>query len=417
MAFDTFEIVGKLRAINSEKIKGLDVKLSDSGWILSTLKFSVMSGTNNIIVQIKSNVKGSKTADGKFKPDANQEIFSRSKGDKDSKGENIRIPFGERKNKKWLDTVAAFKKLVIDKETTEDRKKLYAIRKAIADGSSLTDEQYKFLGVNTVDAANEAVESRARNEYLSEYDFVNAVNKFIGEVDKDDMFKVSGSVDITYDPNTKTPYKNYTVTKIERVSNDTEPKAYVTMDVFFNKDSLDVTDWVEVKEDGKKIPKVSGKAILNGKQRFYCKDKRYNIEGTFATDVIFEIPGTTKNWSMKNRFAKKFESGVNWKSVRLNLNIIDGAEIVELTEDMLTEDQLLDIECGATTLEEIKADMSGNIYGERVRKYTFRELTNSKNDVEDTAFEDSDMVLPYSAESEELESDDTNVFEDDDDDI
>lgn len=408
MAFDTFEMIGKLIPINSEKIKGYESRTSDSGYNFRTTKFSVKSGTNNIIVQVKgSGVKVETGKDGKIKPVSGQKIYSRSKGDANSKGENIEIPFAERKDKSWLDRVAVFKKYIID--TEPERSKLWKIRSEIEAGNSLTDEQYALLGVSTIEEAKAEIENRARDEYLCDWDYALAVNKFIGTVNKDDVYKVSGNVEITYDANTNTPYKNYNVTKIERVHNDTANKAIVTMDVYFNKDSLDVTDWVETKVEGKKTPDISGKAIVNGKQRFYCKDKRYNIEGTFAADVVFEIPGKNTNYGIKNTFAKKFEN-VKWKAVRLNLNIIDGAEVVELTEDMLTEDQLIDIECGAYTLEDIKKDMGGNIYGERVRKYTFGEITNKSKGVEDTDFEDEDMVLPHSAE---ITEEDEDVFDED----
>lgn len=405
---DTFEIIGTLHSINSDKIKGFESKTSDKGWNTKTLRFNVKSGSNNIMVQTKGGVKVIES-NGKIKVDPEQKIYTRSKGDANNKGENIQIPFADRKKEAVIESVAAFKKLVIDTEIKEDRNKLYAIRNAIAKGESLTDDQFKFLGVTTIEEAEEAVKKRSRNEFLHEWDYAEALNKFVNSASG--LYKVSGNVEISYDMATKTAYKNYTVTKVEKMPDDSEAHAYVSMDVFFNKESLDLENWVETKGE-KKIPDISGVAVVNGKQMFYCNDSRYNIKGTFATDVSFEIPGISKNYGIKNRFAKSFDD-VTWKSIRLNLNIIDGTEEVELTEDMLTEDQLIDIECGATTLEEIKADMNGKIYGDRVRKYTFRSLTNQSKGEEDTEFTDEDMLPPHSADADELESEDEDIFDDD----
>lgn len=402
---DTFEIIGTLHAINNDKLKGFESKTSDKGWNTKTCRFNVKSGSNNIMVQTKGGVKAIES-NGKIKVDPEQKIYTRSKG-VDGKGENIQIPFADRKKEAVIESVAAFKKLVIDTEIKEDRNKLYAIRNAIAKGESLTDDQFKFLGVSTVEEAEEAVKNRARHEFLHEWDYAEALNKFVNSASG--LYKVSGNVEISYDMATKTAYKNYTVTKVEKMPDEAEAHAYVSMDVFFNKESLDLENWVETKGE-KKIPDISGVAVVNGKQMFYCNDSRYNIKGTFATDVSFEIPGISKNYGIKNRFAKSFDD-VTWKSIRLNLNIIDGTEEVELTEDMLTEDQLIDIECGATTLEEIKRDMNGKIYGDRVRKYTFRSLTNQSKGEEDTEFTDEDTLPPHSVDADELEAED--IFDDD----
>lgn len=405
---DTFEIVGSLVSINSDKLKGFESKTSEKGWNTKTCRFNVKSGSNMIMCQVKGGVKVIEK-DGKTKVDPEQKVYTRSKGDANNKGENIQIPFADRKKESVIESVAAFKKLIIDDEVKDSRNKLWAIRKSLANGDSLTDEQFKFLGVSTVDAAEEAVKNRARHEFLHEWDYADAVNKLVNSANG--LYKVSGNVDISYDIATKTAYKNYTVTKIEKMPDDSDNYAYVTADVFFNKNSLDLENWVETKGE-KKTPDISGVAVVNAKQRFYYNDVRYNIKGTFATDVSFEIPGINKNYGIKNRFAKSFDD-VTWKSIRLNLNIIDGSEEVELTEDMLTEDQLIDIECGATTLEEIKADMNGKIYGERVRKYTFRKLTDTSKGEEDTEYTDEDMLPPHSADADELGSDEEDIFDDD----
>ena len=403
---DSFTFVGTIRPIkDSDKLKGYEEKTFDSGWTNRTLKFNVTSGTNSMIVQ----VKGGCFTDSKGSPKSENKIYTSIKG-KDGKAEKAEIPFNDRKKASWLEKVLVWKKFIIDTELPDARKELYAIRKALDDGKSLTDEQFKFLGVDNLDAAKEAVEKRARYEYLSEWDYTEVLNKYIAKVGKDDMFKVSGNIEISYDSENNTAYKNYVVTKIEKMPKETTPEAYAIIDMYFNKDAFDATDWVETPVEGEKVPAVSGVGIVNAKQSYFASNKKYNIKGTFYTDFTFEVPASKKGYALKFKLAAKFDKDVLWKHIPVKLKVVDGAETVDLTYDMLTEDQKMDVDCGCYTLEELQKSMS-NIYGEKVRKYVFDSLIPNKN-AEDTAFTDDDMVEAHSTEQDEvaIKEDDEDIF-------
>lgn len=406
---DSFSFIGTIRTIkDSDKLKGYEEKTFDSGWTNRQLKFNVTSGTNSMIVQIK----GGCFTDSKGDPKSDNKVYTSVKG-KDNKSEKAEIPWNDRKKASWLEKVVVWKKLVIDTELPEDRKKIYAIRKSLDEGTALTDDQYKFLNVDTIEAAKEAIEKRARHEYLSEWDYAEIVNKYIAKVGKDDMFRVSGNIEISYDAENNTAYKNYIVTKIEKMPADTAPTATAVIDVFFNKEAFDATDWTETPVEGSKLPKLSGVGIVNAKQSYFASNKKYNIKGTFYTDIVFEVPASTVGYALKFKMSAAFDKDVTWKHIPVRVKVIDGAPIVNLTPDMLTDEQKLDIECGCYTLEELQKSMS-NVYGEKVRKYVFDSLIPNKV-AEDTAFTDEDMVEAHSAEQEEVaitKEEEQDVFED-----
>lgn len=406
---DSFSFIGTIRTIkDSDKLKGYEEKTFDSGWTNRQLKFNVTSGTNSMIVQIK----GGCFTDSKGNPKSDNKVYTSVKG-KDNKSEKAEIPWNDRKKASWLEKVVVWKKLVIDTELPEDRKKIYAIRKSLDEGTALTDDQYKFLNVDTIEAAKEAIEKRARHEYLSEWDYAEIVNKYIAKVGKDDMFRVSGNIEISYDAENNTAYKNYIVTKIEKMPADTAPTATAVIDVFFNKEAFDATDWTETPVEGSKLPKLSGVGIVNAKQSYFASNKKYNIKGTFYTDIVFEVPASTVGYALKFKMSAAFDKDITWKHIPVRVKVIDGAPIVNLTPDMLTDEQKLDIECGCYTLEELQKSMS-NVYGEKVRKYVFDSLIPNKV-AEDTAFTDEDMVEAHSAEQEEVaitKEEEQDVFED-----
>lgn len=405
---DNFTFIGTIRPIkDNDKLKGYEEKTFDSGWTNRQLKFNVTSGTNSLIVQIK----GGCFTDSKGNPKSDNKVYTSIKG-KD-KAEKAEIPWNDRKKASWLEKVVVWKKLVIDTELPEDRKKIYAIRKSLDDGTALTDDQYKFLNVDTIEAAKEAIEKRARHEYLSEWDYAEIVNKYIAKVGKDDMFRVSGNIEISYDAENNTAYKNYIVTKIEKMPADTAPTATAVIDVFFNKEAFDATDWIETPVEGSKLPKLSGVGIVNAKQSYFASNKKYNIKGTFYTDIVFEVPASTVGYALKFKMSAAFDKDVAWKHIPVRVKVIDGAPVVDLTPDMLTDEQKLDIECGCYTLEELQKSMS-NVYGEKVRKYVFDSFIPNKV-AEDTAFTDEDMVEAHSTEQEEVaitKEEEQDVFED-----
>ena len=96
--------------------------------------------------------------------------------------------------------------------------------------------------------------------------------------------------------------------------------------------------------------------------------------------------------------------------------MLNGAQKVEITEDMLTDEQKEDLECGLITLDDIRADLGGNVYRDRVQEYQFskiaRGFTRGRND---TVYTAEDMVIKPIEEKLPEGTDD--LFDTDDDEI
>lgn len=93
--------------------------------------------------------------------------------------------------------------------------------------------------------------------------------------------------------------------------------------------------------------------------------------------------------------------------------MLDGAQKTELTEDMLTDEQKEDLELGFITMEDIRAELGGSIYGERVREYQFAKIAKGfSKGANPTSYTVEDMGI-HSIVEEVTE----DLFDDDEDEI
>jgi len=93
--------------------------------------------------------------------------------------------------------------------------------------------------------------------------------------------------------------------------------------------------------------------------------------------------------------------------------MLNGAQKVEITDDMLTDEQKEDLDCGLITLDDIRSELGGNVYGDRIQEYQFlkiaRGFTKGRNE---TIFTDDDMVIRPIEEG--LPEGTEDLFEDED---
>ena len=96
--------------------------------------------------------------------------------------------------------------------------------------------------------------------------------------------------------------------------------------------------------------------------------------------------------------------------------MLNGAQKTEITEDMLTDEQKDDLECGLITMDDIRAELGGNVYGERIREYQF--LKPAKGFTRgrvDTVYTEDDMIIKPL--EEELPDGTEDLFDDEDDEL
>lgn len=395
---NTFEIVGKLSMSKAtEKFSPYETTSFPSGWAKSRLLFNVQSAENRHML----------TSEGMYKEDGTGLVYTFTKGKTDPitheriKGENITIPWKDRNKAENIEKVAEFKKFVIDLEKYGRRYKLENAIEKQKEGN-LTEEDLKEIGIEEDKLQEELELSRKRRkEFIAEYDFTEYLNKLIssGKIDKK-LFKVSG--DIVHSEYNGKVYKKLVPSRIYLVE-DNEPQISTgQITVFFNKDSLDEGSYESTK-----------KYYVNGFVRDYDSQRKENVPVPIQL-VIDDSNDDEKVSKVVNIIKKQFiVEDESWKEFGVKVKLLDGAQKVEITEDMLNDFQKEMLELEVISMDDIRKEIGGDVYGEKVQEMVIvnvaRGFTKGRKD---TVFIDSDFVIaPVVKEEKEEQS---NQIKDDD---
>ena len=395
---NVFSFCGKIAlGKETEKFKPIERKNFTSKWMNTTVKFNCISGTNRILCVAQG---------GKWEDDAKNSVktFSKSVTDENgnvTKGTNIEIPWGKRFDKDQIDKVAGFRKFVCD---IGDTKLRYALQDLVAafEKGTATDEMMEELSIYNLDDAKAALEkSQAkRREFISEWDFAEYLIKVCqSDKLKDKKFYISGAYDVQYNPVNGKFYTNYHVNRVIMAPDDADPSTELKIDFFYGEDAWDDSACEE-----------TGKCFINGWVSYYDSNKEVRKNGFMP----FTVTVREENERKLARLKEKFETDENVKQIGLTLKVIEGAERVEITMDMLDEETREDIECGLVDFEDVKRALGGNTYGDRISEIRFEELTGDKNKPQDTTYTMSDM---HPARKEETDEEnvviETKVVDDD----
>lgn len=402
-----FEMTGKLSiSKETEKFHPYTEKTYPSGWVRKQLLFNVTCGDNRHMLTVTA---------GAF-ADGHGDICSFTKGGVDEngnkvKGESIQIPFKERLTSPKLAEIAEFKKFIIDLEQPGRRYKLQNMADKIHEGKELTDEELKEVGLESKDDVTTALEksNKKRHEFISEMDYIDFIKKVIdSEKYKDKLFFIRGNGEYQYSDNQQKVYESYIPTRIYLAADDAEPSSTATINIIFNSESLDEMS-VEEK----------GKYYVNGHMMEYDQNRKANIP--VPVTIVIPVPeddekGKKKAEAFKHKFMVDDDT---YKEYGAIVNMLNGAQKTEITEDMLTDEQREDLDLGIITMDDIRAEIGGNVYGDRIREYQLvkpaRGFTKGR---QDTVWTDEDMIIKP---IEEAIPDSEDLFEnevvDDDDDI
>ena len=397
---DLFNFTGKIAlGKDSEKFHPIERKEFSSKWMNTTVKFNVVSGTNRILCM----TQGGKWADDKKN---SVKTFGKSTTDENgkvTKGTTIEIPWAKRFDKDQIDKVAGFKKFVVDTGDYKERYKLQDLVKAFENGT-VTDEMMEEVGFDNLEDTKAALEkSQAkRKEFISEWDFAEYMVKVAqSEKMKDKLFNISGNYEVSYNADKNRFYTNYHVNRVTLAAEDAEPKTEMKIDFFYGENAWDDSTYDE-----------TGKCFVNGWISYYDN----NLKKNGFKDVVVVI--REDNDKKRNTLKRKFSCDEGVKQIGLTLSVIEGAEVVELTLDMVDEETREDIECGLLDWEDVKRELGGRAIGDRVSELRFTELTPKKNVAQDTVYTADDMHPAREDVVEEDNEDDNvvaTVFDDEDD--
>lgn len=403
-----FEMVGKLSmSKDTEKFHPWqETTYEKSGWVKRRIMFNAICGDNRHLLVVDA---------GAF-ADGHGDVYTFSKGSVDAdgkkiKGESLKIPFKERLTSKRLPEVAEFKKFIFDLEKPGRRYKLEKAAEKIKEGISLTDEELAEMEIASETEINEALtkSNKKRHEFISEWDFAEFIKKVIDSGKyKDNKFFIRGNGDYSYSEKNGNVYESYIPNRIYLADDDKEEQSTATFNILYNKDSLDDMS-VEEK----------GKYFVNG----FMMEYDHNRKGNIAVPVVVTIPVAPEDANDKDK--KKVEAikrkfvvdDETYKELGIVANMLNGAQKVEISDDMLTDEQKEDLDCGLITLDDIRADLGGSVYGDRIKEYQFVKLGRGfTKGRQDTVYTDDDMVIkPIEDVADEDAPED--LFQDEDDEL
>ena len=290
------------------------------------------SSTNCVFVELFGNMK----------KDGTGVVFSYSKGTEAEKGSQLQIKWNDRLKPEIKDMVADFKKIVID--LTEDEDVKSEIHKIAYEIRSIEYKGEKSEGdITKLKELKAKYDTLAvdRHEFLAEYDAIQFLAENAEKM-KDKKFKVKGSFEVTEWKGKF--YRKFKVESMELVSNEAKNQLRAKIDIFFDKDSMDDTDFEQDK-------KVYFNAFVQSYDSKAKKDAFYPQQFVINATKI-----DTSNQEIMNRinFMKGFFKASNDEVAHLQweVAVFRGAEKEDIQLEDLTDKQRELIEMGMKTLED-----------------------------------------------------------------
>jgi hypothetical protein len=312
--------------------------------------------------------------------DEKKNIIRTYKRVENGKDEKLDVKWADRFNEDIVSSVPGYRRWVIDTDT-------YATRKALEDAGQ--DEEL-------------AKSKKKRKEFLHAADFIDYLVKVLNnEKSKDMVFRVSGTIDFSYSANSDQYYRVFTPQKIWRVESDVEQTCEGSLKLYFTEGAVDDEE--------------ADNYFFNTYAQYYDTNVKANAFVPISFKIAKDHPKAKGFKTLFNRV-----SGDEVKELGVTVAFINGAQRVNLTEDMLSDEQRELLDLGMTTLDEIRAEMGGSVYGERVTENRLTGLMRgySKGVVE-TTYEATDLIKkPIKVEEKvEVVDDDIDIFDDEDEDI
>lgn len=360
---NSFTMIGNLRKL---KENGYTEQTFSGGLIKKRVQCQIVCGDNVQWLDVSALV---------WQDEKKNKIYTIKHVD-NGKDEKMEVQWARRFDEDVVNSVAGYKKYVIDTD-------FFAHRKELED-AGLDDELEK--------------SKKKRKEFIHAADFVDYLKKVLeNDKAKEMVFKVTGSVDFSYSEKNGTYYRTFTPQKITRVPDATKQICEGNMKVYFSENAVDDT-----------MADETGDIVFNG----YVQNYFSNIKGNAFVPMSFTI---NKDAEMAEGFKLLFGDVEDEKVMELGcvVNFINGSPQISITEDMLTDKQRKMIALKMTTLEKIAEELGGTVRGDRVTKTELKDLMRGySGGAVDTAYQVSDCLKKPVKEVEEAPFD---LFDDDDD--
>lgn len=363
---NSFQFIGK---ISRRKENSFVEKKFDSGWLINEL---------NLIMTCGDNVQFLRASGGMWdEKHSGKNSVMTYKYNENDKDEPITVAWADRFDKNVVDSVANYRTYSVDTETKETR------------------EEIK----NSGDEAAIEKSNKKHKIFITAIDFVQWLNRVTSdEKTKDWVWKVTGDVEYSFSQGRW--YRNFVPRRVYHVDPSTEPQCVGTIKTFYSEGCMD-----EGETD----------TVFNVYSQYY--DNQYK-KNCFTPMSLIIANDHEKAKGLKKQYGKAEDEAV--RELGINVAYINGAQKVEITEDMLSEDQLEMIEDGLITLDDIRKEMGGSVYGDKKVETRITGIARGyTSGSKETVFNTSDLVkIPSNdAPKTEIDEDNTVPFNLDEDDI
>jgi hypothetical protein len=217
------------------------------------------------------------------------------------------------------------------------------------------------------------------------------------------MWRITGTYELEYSDKNNQWYRKFKPQRIYRAVNDAEPKSQGTFNVVFGDNAVDDNDFDD-----------TGKLHINGYIGQYLGKPYKKVcyaPMTFTVDGSNDDKAKKKALGFKKIFTFPDDYEGTYREIGVVCDILDGAQTVELTEDMLTDEQKENLEFGLITMDDIKKELGKPVYGDRITDIVITGLARGfTGGSQETVLEAKDVEKV----SSELDTED--IFDIDDDD-
>ena len=360
---NTFSFIGK---ITRRKENAFVERNFDSGWLINELNLTMSCGDNVQFLRASGGMWDEKHA--------SKNSVMTYKHNENGKDESVTIKWDERLNPEIAATIANYRTYTVDTEIAADRK---------------TAEE-------SGDKAVIEASKKKHKIFITAIDFVKWLDKVTSnEKTKDWIWKVTGEVEYSYSKGNW--YRNFVPRRVYHVDPATEQQCVGTIKTFFTEDCVSEDD---------------NTYYFNTYTQYYDQQCKKNC----FTPAPISIP---KTHPKANGFAKLLgkAEGDEVREFGINVFYINGAQKVEITEDMLSDEQKELLEMNMITMDDIRRELGDTIYGDKKTETRAEAIARGyTSGSKETVYSASDLVATPMKDEPKAEDVDVDIFDDSDDD-
>lgn len=359
---NTFSFVGK---ISRRKENAFVERNFDSGWLINELNLTMSCGDNVQFIRASGGMWDEKHA--------SKNTVMTYKYNENGKDEPITIKWDDRLNPEVAATIANYRTYTVDTEIASDRK-------AIEESG---------------DEAAIETSKKKHKIFITAIDFVKWLDKVTAnEKTKDWIWKVTGEVEYSYSKGNW--YRNFVPRRVYHVDPATEQQCVGTIKTFFTEDCVNDDD---------------NNFYFNTYTQYYDQQCKKNC----FTPMPLVI---SKTHPKANGFAKLFgkAEGDEVRELGVNVIYINGAQRVEITEDMLSDEQRELLEMNMITMDDIRKELGNTVYGDKKTETRVDAIARGyTSGSKDTVYHAEDLVKTPMKDEPKVENVDVDIFNNTDD--